>query len=83
MFGEERENTANSYRDLGVTQDQMQDYKAFLQSGQRALTIRIKLCGEEHESTADSYTSLGLTQHAMQDCKAALQSHQRAYSYTH
>ena len=56
----------------------MHDYKAALQSHQRALAIRIKLFGEEHESTADSYTSLGLTQQAMQEYQAALQSHQSA-----
>ena len=32
----------------------MHDYKAALQSHQRALAIRIKLFGEEHKSTADS-----------------------------
>ena len=56
----------------------MHDYKAALQSHQRALAIRIKLFGEEHESTADSYRQLGVTEHAMHDYKAALQSHQRA-----
>ena len=56
----------------------MKDYKAALQSKQRALAIRIKLFGEEHESTADSYFSLGVTQHEMKDYKAALQSDQRA-----
>ena len=56
----------------------MHDYKAALQSHQRALAIRIKLFGEEHESTADSYRGLGVTQHQMHDYQAALQSHQRA-----
>ena len=56
----------------------MKDYKATLQSKQRALAIRIKLFGEEHESTADSYRTLGVTQHEMKDYKAALQSEQRA-----
>ena len=56
----------------------MKDYKAALQSDQRALVIPIKLFGEEHESTADSSNSLSVTQHAMMDnYKAALQSHQR------
>ena len=56
----------------------MHDYKAALQSHQRALTLRIKLFGEEHESTADSYMDLGVTQHQMHDYEAALQSKQRA-----
>ena len=42
LFGEEHESTADSYRELGVTQHQMKDYKAALQSKQRALAIRIK-----------------------------------------
>ena len=56
----------------------MRDYKAALQSHQRALAILIELFGEEHESTADSYRELGVTQHQMKDWKAALQSKQRA-----
>ena len=61
LFGEEHENTADSYRTLGVTQQALHDYKAALQSHQHALAIRIKLFGEEHESTADSYCELGVT----------------------
>ena len=53
----------------------MHDYRAALQSFQRALAIRIKLFGVEHESTADSYRQLGVTQHGMQNHGAALQSH--------
>ncbi|XP_073248382.1 uncharacterized protein [Porites lutea] len=78
VFGEDHESTADSYRELGVTQYNMHDYRAALQSQQRALAIRIKLFGEEHESTADSYRQLGVTQHNMHDYSAALQSHQRA-----
>ena len=43
----------------------MHDYKASLQSKERALAIHIKLFGEEHESTANSYKGLGTTQHEM------------------
>ena len=43
LFGEEHESTADSYFSLGVTQHEMKDYKAALQSDQRALAIRIKL----------------------------------------
>ena len=56
----------------------MGDFKAAVQSKQRALEIRIKLFGEEHQSTADCYYSLGVTQHNLGDLKAARQSHQRA-----
>ena len=43
----------------------MQDYKAALQSDQRALAIRIDLFGEEHESTAESYSQLPVTHQQM------------------
>ena len=56
----------------------MGDFKAALQSEQRALEIRIKLFGEEHQSTADCYYELGKTQHKMGDFKLALQLEQRA-----
>ena len=55
LFGEENESTAESYRDLGVAQHNLNDYSAALQSHQHALAIRIKLFGEEHESTGESY----------------------------
>ena len=77
-FGEEHETTANSYRQLGVTQYSMHDYSAALQSLQHELAIRIKLFGEEHETTANSYRHLGVTQYSMHDYSAALQSEQRA-----
>ena len=48
IFGEEHENTAYSYRQLGVTQNNMHHYTAALQSHQHALAIRLKLFGEEH-----------------------------------
>ena len=51
----------------------MGDFKAAMQSKQRALETRIKLFGEEHQSTADSYYELGITQHKMGVFKAALQ----------
>ena len=72
MPGEERERTADSFRDLGETQHQVYDYNTALQSHKRALAIRIKLFGEEHERTADSYREVGVTQHQMHDYKPAL-----------
>ena len=53
VFGEEHERTADSYRQLGVTQYAMHDYTSALQSHQRAFAICIKVFGEEHERTAD------------------------------
>ena len=45
LFGEKHESTADNYRDIAATQDEMKDYmkdyKAALQSKQRALAIRI------------------------------------------
>ena len=61
LFGEEHESTADSYRELGVTQHQILDYKAALQSHQRALDMHIKLFGKENQSTADSYFPIGVT----------------------
>ena len=51
LFGEEHESTADSYRQLGVTQYQMHDYNTALQSYERALAICMKLFGEDHERT--------------------------------
>ena len=46
LFGEEHESTADSYRLLGVTQNNMRDYTKAVQFHQRALAIRVKLFGE-------------------------------------
>ena len=78
FFGEEHESTADSYRQLGIIQNNMHDYSAALQSKQRALAIHLKLFGEDHESTADSYRQLGVTQNNMHDYSVALKSKQRA-----
>ena len=67
QFGEEHESTADSYRQLGVTQHNMHDYSAALQSHQRALAIRLKLFGEEHGKTADSYREVKITQDAQRE----------------
>ena len=39
LCGEEHESTCDSYKTLGVTQNQMHDYKAALHSHQRALVL--------------------------------------------
>ena len=74
VFGEEHEGTADSHRELGVTQYAMHDYTSALQSYQCAFSIRIKVVGEELERTADSYFNLGATQYQMHDYTSALQS---------
>ena len=64
LFGEDHKCTADSYRELGVTQNDMHDYSAALQSHEHALAIRIKLFGEEHAKTVDSYACLKISQNA-------------------
>ena len=77
-FGEEHSSTAESYYTLGITQNELGDFKSSLESHQRALDIRRKLFGEDHSSTADSYHSLGITQYKLGDFKSALEFKQRA-----
>ena len=60
LFREDHESTADSFRQLGVTQNNLHDYKSALQSFKNVLAIRIKLFGEDHEQTAQSYMELGL-----------------------
>ena len=74
LFGDDHENTADSYRQLGITQNDLHDYNSAFQSFKCALTIRVKLFGEDHESTADSYRQLGVAQYNMDDYRSALQS---------
>ena len=65
LFGEEHQDTAQSYFSIGVTQNAVDNISSALQSKQCALDIRVKLSGEEHPCTADSYFNLGVTQHAL------------------
>ena len=44
LFGEERESTGDSYRQLGITKHEMHDYKAALQCHQRAYSYFEKGC---------------------------------------
>ena len=78
LFGEEHPDTAQSYVNLGVTQNALGNFSSALESKQRALDIRVKLYGEEHPDTAQSYVNLGVTQHALGNFSSALQSDQRA-----
>ena len=71
LFGEEHESTADSYRQVSATQNNMHDYTKAVQFHQRALAIRVKLFGEEHESTADSYRQRDITQHEIHDFTSA------------
>ena len=72
LFGEKHQSTADCYHSLGITQHSLGDFKAALQSHQRALDIRVKLFGEDHQSTADCYYSLGITQRKMGEFNAAV-----------
>ena len=79
-LGEDHENTAHSYFNLGITQYVLTDNNLATQSHKRALNIRQKALGEDHENTADSYFNL----HHMCDVNAKcsnqyIQSEQRKY----
>ena len=78
LNGKEHSSTADSYRELGLTQQAQGDFTSAIKSFQRALDIRRKLFGEEHSSTADSYREIGVTQHKQGDFPSAIQSTQRA-----
>ena len=48
LFGEEHQDTAQSYFSIGVTQHAVGNISSAHQSKQRALDIRVKLFGEKH-----------------------------------
>ena len=62
LFGEEHQDTAQSYFSIGVAQNAVDNISSALQC---ALDIRVKLSREEHPCTVDSYFNLGVTQHAL------------------
>ena len=69
LFGEEHQSTADCYFSLGITQRKLGDFKAALQSHQRALGTRIKLFGNDHKSTAASNREVRKTQRALDGLK--------------
>ena len=77
-FGEDHENTADSYHKLGLTQYMIKDYTSATESHKRALNIRQKVLGEGHAKTADSYHKLGLTQYLLKGYTSATESNKRA-----
>ena len=78
LYGEQHTKTADSYRSIGIVQNNMGNYKSALESHIRALEIRLKLYGEKHAKTANSYLSIGNIQDKIGNYTLALQSFQRA-----
>ena len=73
-MGEDHENAAESYFNLGITQYMLRDYTSATESHKWALNIRQKVLGEDHEKTADN---LGITQIKLGDRTSASDSHKR------
>ena len=63
VLGGDRENTAHSYFNLGITQYVLKDNNLATQSHKRALNIRQKVLGEDDGNNDCSYHELGLTQY--------------------
>ena len=74
VLGEDHENAAESYFNLGVTQYMLRDYTSFTELHKRALNIRQKVLGEDHEKTADN---LGITQIKLAHRTSGSDSHKR------
>ena len=65
--GEQHSTTADSYHDIGITQQAMGDHVAALHSLQEAHIVKLKLCGEEHVAVGHSFHEIGIIQHGMKD----------------
>ena len=61
LFGEEHQDTAQSYFSIGVTQNAVDNISSAHQSKQCALDIRVKFFGEKYSDTVHSYLNLGVT----------------------
>ena len=77
-MGEDHENTADSYFDLGVSQCVLKDYTSATESHKRALKIKQKVSVEDHENAADSYLNLEVTQYIVRDYTSSAESQTRA-----
>ena len=78
LYGRQHPTIAETYLEIGRTQNNMGDYNSALESHRHALNIRLKFHDEQHETVATSYSDIGRTQNNMGDYSSALESHRHA-----
>ena len=78
LYGENAEETANAYHNLGYVYSDIGDYTQALEYNQKALKIREKVLGIENSNTAKSYNNIGLVYWDLGDYPQALEYHQKA-----
>lgn len=78
LFGNEHENTATSYNNIGGIYWKQSDYDKTIEYLHKALTIRERIFGTKHSETASLYNNLGLVYKNKGDYNKALEFHFKA-----
>ena len=76
--GENGENVAHSYNNIGRVYDSQGDYVQALEMYQRSLKIYLAIFGETHPDVAMSYNNIGYIHASQGDYVQALEMHQRS-----
>ncbi len=76
--GENGENVATSYNNIGSVYDSQGDYVKALEMYQQSLKIRLAIFGETHPDVATSYNNIGFVYSSQGDYVQALEMYQQS-----
>ena len=76
--GENGENVATSYNNIGFVYSSQGDYVKALEMYQQSLKIRVAIFGENHPDVATSYNNIGTVYYSQGDYAKALEMYQRS-----
>ncbi len=78
IYGQESEDIATSYNNIGSVYWVQSDFKKALEYYFKAMKIREQVLGKEHPDTATPYNNIGSVYHNQGDFKKALEYHFKA-----
>ncbi len=77
-YGEESNEVANCYNNLGITCDELGNYPQSMEYHQKSIAIRKMVLGEDHFDVASCYNNIGNVFVSMGNYSEALENHQKA-----
>ena len=81
VFGKEHLTTANSYHNIGIVYEYMDNYKMALKFFIKALEIQEKMLGFDHPDVLESYNNIGTRYRKLGDYQNALVYRQKELDY--
>ena len=78
QYGEQSNNTANEYDNIGSMCFSMDDYDTAMECHYKALAIKKTLFSEDHPEMVNTYSEIGTTYFTLGDYEKALEFHNKA-----